>query len=449
MSNGQSKLMHLMGFNIYCPSQHSYTAWRDSRNTPPGFEWNRARVWQHMARELERGRFDAIFLADQLAAFKTHRGNSDSALESGVMFPVHDPMVLMPMLAAVTDRVGLAVTLSTTYNPPYLSVRKMGTLDHLSEGRAGWNIVTSFHTGEADNIGVELVSHDQRYVQANEFMEVCFKLWNSWEPGAIVRDVDKPMLVDPKKVHAINHVGKFYKSLGFACHEPSPQHHPVLFQAGSSGPGRDFCARWAEAAFAIMLDGAQMRAFVDDMADRVERQGRPASSVKCMFCVQPIVGESEAEALEKQQWFHELGTVDAALCALSSHTGFDFSTLDPSAPVSSVPELPGIQGMFKALVEFAGSRGGPELTIGEAVRHYARSSLAPQIVGTGAQVAEQLIALWEESGGHGFMTTPIFYPGAYTEFVDLVVPELQKCGVFRKEYTGRTLREHLAQESVE
>lgn len=439
------RLMHLMGFNIYCPAQHSYAAWRHPLNTPPGHEWNRAAVWQQMARELERGRFDGIFFADHLAPLMTYQGKADGSLRNGVMFPVHDPLMLLPMLAAVTSRLGLTATLSATYYPAHLAVRKLATLDHLSEGRAGWNIVTSFAEAEANAMGTEPIPHDERYQRANEYMEICHKLWDSWGPEAYVRDVEGNVLVDPSEVHPYEYAGKYLRSSGFAVNAPSPQRHPVLFQAGSSPAGREFCARWAEASFSVLMDAPQMKSFVDDLGARAQKYGRPPDAVKCLFGLQPIVGRTEAEAREKQQYMRELSTVEAGMTAMSSHTCFDFSTLDPDTPLSKINlTMPGIAGLFNALRE-ATRRDGKELTIGEACRFYGESTMLKQVVGTGAQVAEQMIAMWEESGAHGFVTTPIYYPGAYTEFVDLVVPELQKRGVYRREYSGRTLREHLAQ----
>jgi FMN-dependent oxidoreductase (nitrilotriacetate monooxygenase family) len=447
MSGSPDRLMHLFGFNLFCPAQHSNTAWRYPLNTPPGQEWNQPEVWQRMAQDLERGKFDGIFFADHLAAQATYNGSSDATLENGMMFPVQDPLLLTPMLAAVTDRLGIATTLSTTYYHPYMAVRKLSTLDHLTRGRAGWNIVTSFHEGESRNFGMEPIPHDQRYERANEYMEVCHKLWNSWEPGAVVRDVEKPMLIDPSKVTPIEHDGEYYKCSGFAVTEPSPQKHPVLFQAGSSPAGRDFCAQWAEASFAVMVDAQQMKEFVADMGERADKFDRPPPP--CFFGIQPIIGLSEAEAHEKRDEIHELITVDGAMAAISGHTGFDFGTLNPDDPLSEVPELPGIQGMFASLVDFAGKSGDEEMTIGEAIRFYGDSNMLTQVVGTAEQVAEQMTEMWRDSGAGGFLCTPLYYPGAYTEFVDLVVPILQRYKVFRHDYQGRTLREHLGQTELE
>lgn len=437
-------LMHLMTFTLFCPNQHSFGEWRYPLTVPNGFAWNKPAVWQHMARELERGKFDAMFFADHLAAFNTYNGSWKPTLENAVMAPVHDPLLLIPMLASVTDRLGLCGTLSTTYYHPYMAVRKMATLDHLTGGRFGWNIVTSFGENEARAFGIPLRPHDERYVAADEYMELMRKLWASWEPDAVLHDRASGRYVDTDKIHPVAHEGAYYKCQGIAFAEPSPQGRPVLFQAGQSPAGRDFCAKWAEACFAIFATPGQMREFTDDMRNRVERAGRPRDSVQYMFGIQPIVGRTEAEAREKQQAVYELMTPDAAMAAISGQTGIDFGAFDPNASVRDVPLPPGIQGVLESLRRFA-DETNRDMTVAEAVQHYAESNLMLPVVGSPRQVADQLIAIWEESGGAGFLMTPLYYPGAFTDFVDLVVPLLQQAKVFRRDYTGRTLRDHLAQ----
>lgn len=271
------------------------------------------------------------------------------------------------------------------------------------------------------------------------------KLWASWEPDAVVGDRTGGLYVDPDKVHPLDDDGKYYKSAGFAFCEPSPQGRPVLFQAGSSSAGRDFCAKWAEAAFAILASAAQMGQFVRDMSERSEHAGRGAGTVKCMFGVQPVVGRTEGEAREKQQTVYELMGTEAALTIVSGHTGIDFSQFDRNASVRDIPLAPGVQGIFESLRQDANEEN---LTVEQAARRYAQSTLLLPMVGTPRQVADQMISAWEESGAAGFLVTPIYYPGAITEFVDTVVPLLQKAKVFRHAYTGATLRDHLNQTSL-
>jgi FMN-dependent oxidoreductase (nitrilotriacetate monooxygenase family) len=437
-------LMHLMTFTLFCPNQHSFGEWRYPQTTPQGFDWTKPAVWQHMARELERGKFDAMFFADHLAAFNAYKGDWRPTLENAVMAPVHDPLVLLPMLASVTDRLGLCGTLSTTYYHPYMAVRKMATLDHLTGGRFGWNIVTSFGLNEARAFGIPLRPHDERYIAADEYMDLMTKLWASWEPDAVLHDREAGRYVDVGKIHPVEHDGAYYQCSGIAFAQPSPQGRPVLFQAGQSPAGRDFCAKWAEACFAILATAGQMRAFTDDIHDRTERAGRPGDSVRCMFGIQPVVGRTEAEAREKQQAVYELMNTDAAMVAISGQTGIDFSKFDPDASVHDVPLPSGIQGVLETLRRYAGETN-QDMTVAEAVQRYAESNMMLPVVGSPRQVADHLIALWEESGGAGFLMTPLYYPGIFTDFVDLVVPLLQKAKVFRRDYTGTMLRDHLNQ----
>jgi FMN-dependent oxidoreductase (nitrilotriacetate monooxygenase family) len=443
----RGKLMHLMSLTLFSPGQHSVTGWRHPLSTPKGLEWNRPQVWQRLAQELERGRFDALFFADQPLPGNVYQGSYDSALKNGVMFPAHDPLVLAPIIASVTSKLGIAVSMSTAYYHPFMLVRKLSTLDNLSDGRVAWNVVTSYQENGAEAFGADFLSHDERYRRADEYFDVCEKLWNSWEPDALVEDPSLPLMVDPSKVHPIEHDGEFIKCSGFPVTVPSPQHHPVIFQAGSSPAGRDFCAKRAEVAFAVMITAEQMAAFSADMAERTENAGRKSSDLGCAFGVQPIVAPTEAEARERQHEIRELVTLDGAMSAISGHTGFDFGSLDPTASIKDVPELPGVRGVFNSIVDFAEGRG-EEMTVADAVKAYSDSVLLPQIVGSPEQVAEEMITLWEEGGGIGFLVSPPYYPGGYTDFVDLVVPILQEKGVYRKSYVGNTLREHLAQTSV-
>ena len=259
------KMMHLYGFLTHSPMNHSVGAWLHP-DSQIAASFAQPEIWQDSARTLERGKFDAIFFADGFAAAGNYRNRMDEALTHAIQFPLHDPTLVIPMMAAATERIGFAVTLSATYYQPYMAVRKLSTLDHLTKGRIGWNIVTSCHIGEANNLGLDkMIPHDQRYERAEEYMEVCHKLWNSWEPDAVVASKETGVFVDPNKVHPINHKGNWFSCPGISAVEPSPQGHPVLFQAGQSGAGRDFCVKHAEAAFGIQLTTRALKAFTDDM----------------------------------------------------------------------------------------------------------------------------------------------------------------------------------------
>ena len=438
------KLMHLMGFVINSPMNHTIGSWTHPRNNV-SYHYAQPEVWQHIARTLERGRFDAVFFADQLAAYGNFKGNTDEAVRHAIQFPVHDPLLLIPMMAAVTDYLGFASTLSVTYYPPYMAVRKLSTLDHLTKGRIGWNIVTSLHVGEARNMGLkEVVPHDVRYERADEYMEVCNKLWNSWEVDAVIMDKEKQIFADPRKVHPIKHEGKWFTCPGFSCVIPSPQGRPVLFQAGASGAGRDFCAKHAEAAFIIQYTPRAMKQVGKDLKERTRKFGRSPEDLKILAGIQVIVGQSEQEALSQQKEINDRVPFEAGLALLSGHSNYDLSKHDPDKPVDEINDIQGAQGLFDALVKMHDVR----LTLRQIGQIYGATVAMPQIVGSPEQVADQMEKIMNEADIDGFNITPTYTPGSFDEFVDLVVPILQKRGLHRTEYTGKSLREHCLQETA-
>ena len=440
------KMMHLNAFLIHSPMNHTVGSWTHP-DSAAGSSFAEPELWQDIAQTLERGKFDAVFFADQLATYGNYRNQMDEALIHAIQFPIHDPTLLIPMLAAVTENLGFAVTLSATYYPPYMAVRKLSTLDHLTKGRIGWNIVTSIHIGEAKNMGLAaMIPHDKRYERADEYMEVCHKLWNSWESDAVVADKKSGVFVDPSKVHPINHQGEWFSCPGISPVSPSPQGHPVLFQAGASGSGRDFCARHAEAAFGVQLTTRAMKAFADDMRTRLKKLDKDPASLKFIWGIQAIVGETEQEARRKQQEINHRVPFEGGLALLSGHTNHDLSQYDVDQPVEDI-EMDGVRGLFEIFTKMyrSGDLGREGLTMREVGKVYGATIGCPQIVGTPEQVADEMEAILDETGGDGFNITPTTMPGSVNEFVDMVVPVLQERGVHRKEYTGRTLRDNLRQ----
>ena len=440
-------MMHLNAFVIHSPMNHTVGAWTHPDSRVAG-SFAQPGLWQDMATTLERGKFDAIFFADQFAAYGNYRDRMDEALRHAIQFPIHDPTLLIPMLAAVTERIGFATTLSVTYYPPYMAVRKLSTLDHLTRGRIGWNIVTSFHAGESRNMGLrEMIPHHLRYERAEEYMEVCHKLWNSWEPDAVVADKETGMFVDPAKVHPIEHDGQWFSCPGISAVEPSPQGHPVLFQAGASGAGRDFCAKHAEAAFGVQLTNRALKTFADDMRARLKVVGRAPDSLKFIWGIQAIVGGTEQEAKRKLEEINALVPFEGGLALLSGHSNHDLSQYDVDQPIEDI-EVDGIQGLLEIFTKMyqSGDLGKDRLTLRDVGKIYGATIGCPQIAGTPEQVADQMEAMLEETGGDGFNITPSVMPDSFTEFVDEVVPILQKRGRHRREYTGETLRSHLNQD---
>jgi FMN-dependent oxidoreductase (nitrilotriacetate monooxygenase family) len=345
-------------------------------------------------------------------------------------------------LSAVTENIGIIATHSISGTEPYLVARKFATLDHLSGGRAGWNVVTSTHRSAAQNLGLDtMIEHDARYEMIDEYVEVCKALWGSWDEDAIVLDVDGDVFADPSKVHPIDHEGRFYRVRGPLNVHRSPQTGPLLVQAGSSPRGRRTAASFAEGIFSIQPTVAGMKAYRSDLRTLAEELGRDPDSIRVFHSIQPFVGETEQIAQEKLEQHNALVSQEAGMAMVSGHIGVDLATRDPQAPTATLDDAPGARGLATVYAD-----AGSDITIGELGRHYGRGVLAPQVAGTGAQVADWIESVFDESGGDGFMISPVSLPASLEDFVDLVVPELKRRGRVRTGYTpGRTLRELLSE----
>jgi long-chain alkane monooxygenase len=436
------KRAHLVGFIQHGVNSHATGMWRHPKDKI-NWDWSRPAYWQHMARTMERGFFDAMFIADELAPYNNYEGSSDASVKYAVQCPVHEPSTIVPIITTATTRLGVGVTLSTAFEHPYSMVRRLSSLDHLSGGRVAWNIVSSYSKSEWDAYGAEMTKRAGRYERMEEYMEVCYKLWDSWEPDAIVADRATGIFADPAKVHEVNHVGEFFRCKGRSFVFRSPQGYPVLWQAGSSDRGRDFAAKHAEAIFAVHPNVQRMREYTDDLNLRLEtRFGRQPNSVKRIYGVQTVVGVTRGEAQEKYERIQECIPLEGAMAWISGHFGPDFSKYDPKEIVQNI-EIPGIQGLFESIIY---AKGGAPVTVHEAAKIYAEGMGMPRLVGTPADIADQLEAFIDKGGADGFMLAATYTPGCFEEFVDLVVPELQRRGRFRTRYSGSTLREHLLEE---
>lgn len=430
--------IHLAGFLIAGNAAHSHAIWRHPASEP-GFLT--AGYYQEIARSLERGLFDLVFFADRLAMSTTYGGSIDIGARFGDQDATRlDPIPVLAAMSAVTSRIGLGATRSTTYAQPYSLARSFATLDHLSAGRAAWNVVTSVNQGEADNFGLAShLGHDERYDAADEFMELVFSLWDSWQPEALVLDRAAGIYADPDRIRRIEHAGRFFRSRGPLNIPRSPQGRPVIIQAGSSARGQDFAAHWAEIVFSIQPDLARMRRFYTDLKERAVRQGREPSAVKVLTAVMPFVAAGRAEAQAQRDAHNALIQPEVGLSTLSSHMNFDFSQLPLDAPVAEL-KVEGMQGLF-AVVRQLSAEG---LTLREVGRRYGESVMVPQLVGSPAEIADQLEELFAAEACDGFVVTPAHLPRGFDAFVELVVPELQARGLFRQRYDGATLREQLA-----
>jgi FMN-dependent oxidoreductase (nitrilotriacetate monooxygenase family) len=432
------KRMHLAQFLCHSPSYHSLGMWRHPKTAAAGYDWRRPALYQHIAKVCERGCFDMVFFADLNYISDTFTGSLEPALRYAVQAPEHDPIPLLSWMAAATDHIGVAATFSTSNQHPFYAARLWGTIDHLTEGRAGWNVVTSLNHNQAANYGAEREATEQRYDRAFEYMEVCTKLWESWEGDAEVMDREGAVFADPAKVHRIEHDGRFFKSRGPLNVVRSPQNGPAILQAGTSPKGRDFAAQFADAIFAIQPNVIEAQKYYADIKQRIEELGRDPAHCKMLFGMQPILGGTEAEAKANQAEHNALVPLEAGLAILSAHLDHDLSQYDLDMKIAESDE-PALQRMVSRFKHADGS----SMTLREAGERHGQSVGLPQFVGTPEQVADQMEVFIETVGGDGFMLSAIHTPGAIEDFVDNVVPILQARGRVRTEYRGETMRDIL------
>jgi FMN-dependent oxidoreductase (nitrilotriacetate monooxygenase family) len=429
--------MNLAAFVVAGPVSGHHGGWRY-----PTADRNLLSVdyYRNIGRILEEGRFDLIFFADILAIPSRYQGSLDSQLRYGALGALRlDPVIVLATMAASTKYLGLASTISTSYFHPYAVARTMATLDHLSGGRAAWNIVTSFQQAEANNFGLrDQLSRDERYDRADEFLDVACKLWDSWRDDAVVLDVEKPQFADPDLVHPIHHRGKWFDVQGPLNVSRSPQGRPVFIQAGASDRGRDFAARWAEIIFVTHASIVSAKEFYRDMKARAIKAGRDPDQMKILPGLVPIVGETAAIAEDKRSLIDELADAHAGLSTLSYHLDIDLSQF-PQDRVLPTLDVPGVQGHYKEVAEMTQRRG---LTLSETGKQYGIGPLR-EFVGTGVDVADRLEEWFEAEACDGFMIQTPHVPGGLEDFVRLVIPELQKRELFRRNYEGVTLRDHL------
>ena len=402
-----------------------------------------AAYYAKLGRILEQGCFDMMFFDDRLAMPGIYGGSVADAVRLGARPVKLDLSVVLGVVAGVTEHIGLGATYSTTYYAPFHVARTFATLDHLTGGRAAWNIVTSVNDSEAQNYGFEEhIAHDERYDRADEFLEATTGLWDTWEDDALILDRASGTFADPSKVHELGYDGKWFKVRGPLTVPRSPQGRPVLLQAGSSGRGREFAARWAELIFTGDPDIEIARSHYQDQKEKVAAGGRSAESVKMLPMVYTVVGESHAHAEEREQVFlHELVDPMASLTLLSELMNYDFSTMSLDDPITDelIESVSGIRGLVQNLKAHIGATP----TLADLAGHRATLLQGPRFVGTGAEVADQMEEWMEADACDGFTIAATHSPGAYEDVVRMVVPELQRRGLFRREYCGSTLRDTL------
>jgi FMN-dependent oxidoreductase (nitrilotriacetate monooxygenase family) len=426
-----------LGAFLY-PSGHHIAAWRHPEaQADAGVNF---RHYVKLAQAAEAAKFDLVFLADGVGT----RGDNVEFLSRTAHSYVaqFEPITLLSALAAVTEHVGLVATASTSFNEPYHVARKFASLDHISGGRAGWNLVTSSNEHEAKNFNRDKhFEHAERYERAIEFAEVVEGLWDSWEDDAFLRDKDQGRFFDPERRHVLDHKGRFFQVRGPLNVARSPQGHPVVVQAGSSEAGRDLAARTAEVIFTAQQTLEDAIDFYSDVKGRLAQYGRHPCDLKILPGVFPIVGRSESEAREKFEQLQALIDPKVGLALVSGLTGgFDLSGYPLDGPIPELPETNASKSRQLLTLELARREN---LTIRQLYLRVAGARGHWQLVGTPAQIVDQLEERFVKGGADGYNVMPPVLPAGLDDFVELVIPELRRRGLFRSEYEGRTLRDNL------
>ncbi len=411
---------------------HHEAAWRHPRTDPARV--TDVRHFVELARTAERGALDSIFFADTLHVGPNARHN---------MQAVFEPITLLAAIAGATSRIGLIATASTSYNDPFNLARTFASVDHISGGRAGWNIVTSASDAEARNFNRDgAATHAQRYQRAAEFVDVTLKLWDSWEPGALVLDPATGVFADTDRVHPAEHTGEHFSVRGALNTPRSPQGRPLLVQAGSSPDGRAFAARYAEAVFTAQQTLAEGQEFSTVLKAETAAAGRDPDGIRILPGVVPIIGGTQAEAERLATEFEDLIVTDYALAQLSHLLTVDLSGYPLDGPLPPLPREDTVeshQSRYKLIVDLARREN---LTIRQILVRLGGGRGHRVVAGTPELIADELELWYRQGAADGFNIMPPYLPGGLDDFVDHVVPELRRRGLFRHEYTADTLRGH-------
>lgn len=429
------KKILLNAFNMNCVGHINHGLWTHPRDNST--QYKTLEYWTELAQLLERGLFDGLFIADIVGVYDVYQNSVDVPLKESIQLPVNDPLLLVSAMAAVTRNLGFGLTANLTYEAPYLFARRLSTLDHLSRGRVGWNIVTGYLDSAAQAMGLkEQIEHDRRYDQADEYLEVLYKLWEgSWEDDAVLNDREQRIYAQPDKVHKVEHQGEFYQVSGYHLCEPSPQRTPVLFQAGSSDRGLLFAGRHAECVFISGQNKAATKAQVDKVRASAVAAGRNPEDIKVFMGLNVIVGETEELAWNKHAEYRSHASAEAGVAHFSASTGIDFSQYQIDEPIQYVKSN-AIQSATKHLQN-------NDWTRRKLLEQHALGGRYFTVVGSPQQVADELESWIAETGLDGFNLTRIVTPESYVDFIDLVIPELQRRGSYKTAYDDGTLREKL------
>ena len=395
--------------------------------------------WVELARRLEDAKFDFLFLADSYGFTLIDGKRPDVAATDALDLPRIDPQLILAALSQTTSKIGLVATSSTTFEPPYSNARRLGSLDHLTHGRFGWNIVTtSFFESTARAFGTNPPGHDERYAMAEEHVGLVYRLLeDSWEDGALVVDRERHIFADPEKIHDVDLDGKYFRMHAPGNVPPSSQRTPVLFQAGSSPVGLKFGARHAEAIFLQGSTDERLAEHVAEVRALAEANGRGPDAIKCLVGISIIVGETTEAAQRQLDEFVALNTREAAIAGFATFTGINLGAYDPDTPMTEIHTEGGQSQRDRHF------QGGHVPTVGEVIENHRRTMGARGLfaIGTVDEVADRMIELVDTTGIDGFLIEPFLKPGTARDVAGLVVPELQRRGRFRTEYAEDTLRE--------
>ena len=429
------KKILLNAFNMNCIGHINHGFWTHPRDTST--QYKTLEYWTELAQLLERGLFDGLFIADIVGVYDVYQKSVDVTLKESIQLPVNDPLLLVSAMAAVTKNLGFGLTANLTYEAPYLFARRMSTLDHLTRGRVGWNIVTGYLDSAARAMGLtEQIEHDRRYDQADEYLEVLYKLWEgSWEDDAVIEDRQAHVYTQPEKVHYVRHSGEFYQVEGYHLCEPSPQRTPVLFQAGSSERGLQFAGSNAECVFISAQNKPATREQVDKVRASAVAAGRNPDDIKVFMGLNVIVGPTEEAARAKYREYLNYASAEAGLAHFAASTGIDFADYELDEPIQHVKGN-AIQSATKILKN-------NDWTRQKLLDQHALGGRYITLIGSPEQVADELESWIAETGLDGFNLTRIVTPESYEDFINLVIPELQRRGSYKTAYEHGTLREKL------
>lgn len=427
--------MHLVAYLKTSPTASYAGGWRHP-SAPLHDIWDPER-YEHLARTLEEARFDAAFFADGLGLPDVYKNSFADYVGRGGQMSLIDPMVVLPLMARVTKHLGLGNTVSTTFNQPYHIARSLGSLDLLSKGRAAWNVVTSSTNFEARNVGMDGVPpKGDRYDRADDVMAACFALWECWDPDALVLDREAGIFADPTKIRYADHVGPYVSTRGPMSIPRSPQGRPLILQAGSSPRGRECAARWADMIFCTPATKEDAVEFRVDMHARLRAAGRDPGDVKVLPTLSIVIGETESIAREKAEYLDSRIDPELVLASSSVLLGVDLSHVETAEQAEAEAGNQGIAGSRDRMAQLSRAQG---ISFAAAVRK-PRGLFA----GTPAMIVDMMEDWFKAGGCDGFVLPPTISPGTFEEFARMVTPELQRRGLLRREYLGKTLRDNIA-----